>query len=354
VSEHPTAGLIVNSIAPVRICDIGGWTDTWFAEHGKVFNVAVHPVVRVQIRAHPADGASEQVMLNVQNYDEHYAFDLGDSPGRHPLLEAAIEEIGVPADLSVEISVFSEMPVGSSTGTSASTTVALIGALDALTPGSRSLEEIALAAHLIETERLGMQSGIQDQLCAVHGGVNFIEISAFPRASVTPLKVSRATSSELEHRLLLVSLGHGHASSALHERVIARLADEGPTSPPLCKLRQAAEAARDAFCNADFPRLGRAMTDNTEAQRQLHPDLIGTDAQTAMEVAAACGAWGWKVNGAGGDGGSLSVLCGSDTGARRRLERTLQDADPRFRTVPTRLSHHGLHVWRTGSPTSAE
>jgi len=22
---------IVNAIAPIRICDLGGWTDTWFA-----------------------------------------------------------------------------------------------------------------------------------------------------------------------------------------------------------------------------------------------------------------------------------------------------------------------------------
>jgi len=28
----------IHSEAPVRICDIGGWTDTWFAQHGAVFN----------------------------------------------------------------------------------------------------------------------------------------------------------------------------------------------------------------------------------------------------------------------------------------------------------------------------
>lgn len=345
MGEHPAPQRIVNAVAPARICDIGGWTDTWFAEHGKVFNVAVHPGVEVQVKAYPAGVLPASVILDVQNYGERYAFDLASLPGRHPLLEAAIEEIGLSSGISVEISIFSEMPVGSSTGTSASATVALIGALDALTPGHLNLNDIATAAHRVETERLGMQSGIQDQLCAVHGGINFIEISAYPNASITPLHVANSAFLEFERRLLLVSLGRSHVSSALHERVIARLAHEGANSPPLTSMRHAAEAARDAFCQADFRSLGRAMTDNTEAQGQLHPDLISPDAKTAIDAAAASGAWGWKVNGAGGDGGSLSILCGPGVRARHTLEHALHDASPHFRTIPSRISCRGLRVW---------
>ncbi|GAH00322.1 unnamed protein product, partial [marine sediment metagenome] len=32
---------IIFSRAPVRICDIGGWTDTWFCPNGAVFNICV-------------------------------------------------------------------------------------------------------------------------------------------------------------------------------------------------------------------------------------------------------------------------------------------------------------------------
>ena len=35
---------IINAVAPIRICDNGGWTDTWFAGHGKIFNIGVYPV----------------------------------------------------------------------------------------------------------------------------------------------------------------------------------------------------------------------------------------------------------------------------------------------------------------------
>ena len=40
---------IINSVAPMRICDNGGWTDTWFARYGKVFNIAVYQIGRAHV-----------------------------------------------------------------------------------------------------------------------------------------------------------------------------------------------------------------------------------------------------------------------------------------------------------------
>lgn len=345
MDEHLVPRRIVNAMAPIRICDIGGWTDTWFAEHGNVFNIGVHPSVEVQVKVHSAGALPGQVVLDLENYGDRYAFELGESPGRHPLLEAAIDEIGVPDEASVEISIFSEVPAGSSTGTSASATVALIGALDVLTPGRLTLHELAYKAHQVETERLGFQSGIQDQLCAAYGGINFIEISAYPHATVTQLTVPNSTWWELERRLALVSLGRPHVSSALHDRVIGHLAQEGPDAPQLHELRRAAEAARDALLEANFCGLGQALTDNTEAQRRLHPSISSTDAETAIGFAVSSGAVGWKINGAGGEGGSLTVLCGPEGDAKRELGRSLRRVDSHFEIIPTHLSPDGLRVW---------
>ena len=50
------------------------------------------------------------------------------------------------------------------------------------------------------------------------------------------------------------------------------------------------------------------MIANTEAQGSLHPGIVGVDARRVIEFAAASGALGWKVNGAGGDGGSVTFL----------------------------------------------
>jgi D-glycero-alpha-D-manno-heptose-7-phosphate kinase len=347
VDEHGTPLQIVNAVAPIRICDNGGWTDTWFAGHGKIFNIGVHPCVEVQVRVHPLGALPEQIVLEAENYGDHYMFKSGDLPGRHPLLEATIDEIGVPTDASIDISIFSEAPAGGSTGTSAAVTVALIGALDALTSGRLTPQQIASTAHHIEVDRLGMESGIQDQLCAAFGGINYIEMPAYPRASVSQLAVSDAVWWELDRRLVLVHLGRGHVSSEVHDRVIARLEREGESSSYLETLRRTAELARDAVLAADLAGLGRAMSQNTDAQENLHASLVSQGARLAIEVAVAHGAWGWKLNGAGGDGGSITILCGPDMSVKRRMIDALGDADPRFEVIPTHLSRHGVRIWHS-------
>jgi D-glycero-alpha-D-manno-heptose-7-phosphate kinase len=212
---------------------------------------------------------------------------------------------------------------------------------------------VARDAHRVEAERLGLQSGVQDQLCAALGGVNFIEIDAYPEANRTELPVPDAAWQELEQRLVLLLLGREHRSSEVHERVIAQLVREGEDSPALEELRACAVAARDAVLAGDLEGLGRAMTRNTDAQGRLHGELVSAQAQAVIDIAASHGASGWKVNGAGGEGGSLSLLCGPDPERRQSMERALLVADPRLRVVPTCLSHDGLQVWRFTPPEVA-
>ncbi len=40
----------VVATAPVRVADVGGWTDTWFGAPGRVCHLAVGPGVRVEAR----------------------------------------------------------------------------------------------------------------------------------------------------------------------------------------------------------------------------------------------------------------------------------------------------------------
>jgi D-glycero-alpha-D-manno-heptose-7-phosphate kinase len=346
VTPARSPGRIVHATAPIRICDNGGWTDTWFARHGKVFNIGVSPCVEVEIKTFPIGAQAQRVVLDVANYQDRYGFTPGALPGRHPLLEAVIDEMGLPSKTSVEVSVHSEVPAGSSTGTSAAVTVALIGALDGLTPGRLRPDEVAAAAHRIEVDRLGVESGVQDQICAAFGGINYMEVSPYPRAVVTPLQVSADTWKELDDRLVLVYLGQAHVSSELHEQVIAAVTSRQTESEHLLdELRTSAEEARDAVLAADFPALGNAMRRNSDAQACLHPELVGPQARAVFDIAAACGSLGWKVNGAGGDGGSITLLAARGSASRRQLLEALTAADSRLRVIPTSLCRWGLRVW---------
>ena len=342
--ERPIA--VVNSVAPIRVCDNGCWTDTWFAGHGQVFNIAVYPYAEVQLAIYQA-GDGPRLMLHPENFGERYEVRTTAPPwGKHPLLEAAIAYMKVPRELRLELTIHSEAPAGAGTGTSAAVTVALVGALDALTPGRLTPHEAASAAHRVETELLHRQCGIQDQLASAYGGISYIEMFVYPHASVSPIHVPDPVWWELERRLVLVYLGKSHDSSAIHETVIRSLENAGPDSPAIVELRRTAPRSRDALYAGDFAALGAAMTESTEAQGRLHAELVGSEARRVIQIAKAHGALGWKVNGAGGEGGSITLLCGEDSARKRALVREVEQADPSFRHVPTYLSRHGLRVWR--------
>jgi len=340
---------IINSVAPIRICDNGGWTDTWFAEYGKIFNIGVYPYAEVQIEVYPYTGQEERIIIYAENYGERYVVypeRLGWD--RHPLLEAAIEYMRVPDNMAFQVTIFSEAPSGASTGTSAAVTVALVGALDRLTPGRLTPHEVAYTAQSIEVDILKQQCGIQDQLCSAYGGINYIEMFKYPYASVSQLRIPNSIWWELERRLALIYLGKSHSSSQVHEKVIQGLENAGPDCKQLNDLRVAAEKSRDAVYAGDFVALGRAMIENTEAQGRLHPDLISPDAWRVIEIAREHGALGWKVNGAGGEGGSVTLLCGSLSHAKRAMIREIEEESPLFKNIPIYLSRYGLRIWEQG------
>jgi D-glycero-alpha-D-manno-heptose-7-phosphate kinase len=336
---------IVNSVAPIRICDNGGWTDTWFARHGQIFNIAVYPCVEVQVAVYPRLARPERIVIIAENYGERYAAHPELGWDRHPLLEACIQSIPVPEDLALEVRLYSDAPPGASTGTSAAVSVALIGALDRLTPGRMTPYQVAQAALHVETDLLGLQSGIQDQICAAYGGLNYIEMPAYPNASISQIQVPNDIWWELERRLALVYLGRSHHSSQVHELVIRSLENAGPDCRQLEDLRLAARRSRDALYARDFLALGQAMIANVEAQKRLHPGLVSRDAQTVMDIAREYGALGWKVNGAGGEGGSLAILCGPDSAQKRLMLQEIEQESPLFKNIPIYLSRDGLRVW---------
>ncbi len=338
----------IRASAPTRICDNGGWTDTWFAEYGTVFSIAVEPRVHVEIDARPDDGTRPPVVIDARVFGDRYApegWATGDW-GRHPLLEATIAEVGVPPGMSIEVTIDSAAPYGASIGTSAATCVALVGALDALRSRRRSNGDVAHAAWRVETEHLGLQSGVQDQLAAAHGGINLIHVDAYPHARVEAVEVAPDVRAELERRLVVVYLGAPHQSSAIHDAVIADLVDAGPQAPPLVALRRTARAAALALEMGDFEAFGAAITANTEAQRQLHDGLVGELAQRVIEVGVRHGVLGHKVNGAGGDGGAVALLTDGDAAAALRLVDDVTAIGHGCTMLPIRLTPDGLRVGR--------
>jgi D-glycero-alpha-D-manno-heptose-7-phosphate kinase len=237
------------------------------------------------------------------------------------------------------------VPAGISTGTSAAVCVALLGALSRLVKGRVELEDIVSLAHRVETEDLKQQSGIQDQICAAYGGVCFIDMRQYPRATVEKVALEPRVWEELDRRLCLIYLGRPHLSSAIHERVIARLKEGGREWKTLERLRRLPVQAKTDLVGGDLEAFGEAMVENMECQRGLLAELISPGADAVGSVARRYRASGWKVNGAGGRGGSMTVLANRDDELKRKMLRAMIALGKGIRPLPAFLSAGGLEAW---------
>jgi len=338
---------VIHARAPLRINDLGGWTDTWFAGRGRVLNLAVFPAVEIEIRAFPNPRRNKiRVEIHAENYGERFTFNP-DRPEKEPhgLLQFAVAALPPSFEEKLEISIYSAVPAGISVGTSASVCVGLIGALNELRGGGLSWQKLARMAHLVETEGLGLQSGLQDQIAAARGGISMIEMNAYPRSRVSSVRLAPGIWSEMERRLTLVYLGAPHRSSSMHEEVIAALEAGGPGMTHIRTMAGIPLAARERLEAGDFRSYGAAMIRNNECQRGLHPGLVSRDADAIAAVARAHGAAGWKVNGAGGEGGSLTILASASDARRREMIREIEGLGRGIRVIPVALSRRGVEAW---------
>jgi D-glycero-alpha-D-manno-heptose-7-phosphate kinase len=140
-------------------------------------------------------------------------------------------------------------------------------------------------------------------------------------------------------------LGRPHLSSAIHERVIARLEKKGPEWKTLERMKELPAVAKAHLLDGDLESYGEVMIENNECQRALYSELISKEADAVIAVAKKHGASGWKVNGAGGQGGSLAILANKDDGLKRRMLQAIVALGKGIMPLPASLSAPGLEAW---------
>lgn len=336
-----------------RICDIGGWLDTWFAEYGEILNLGVYsryfgsqaPFRGIEVLVNRRKPLKGKRMVRIYAADPSYDTKIGISGliegrfDRKNLLLATLFLLGDKlkagkSDLDIRIS--SPIPPGASMGTSASLSVALI---KALCGHSMDNDAIARTAWRAETEIMGGQSGTQDQYAAAYSaGAHFLAVN-YPETEVEVVSIPPDVKKSLESGLITVFYGQ-HSSSDSHERVIKELENEGPQSPRLENLRGLARKAKEYILEGDLKGFGTVMNRNTEAQGRFYSGIISQKAQSVIELAEGNHAWGYKINGAGGSGGSVSILFESDLYAYNFFATCRKRLPPRlgFRYFEHRLS----------------
>jgi D-glycero-alpha-D-manno-heptose-7-phosphate kinase len=329
---------LIESRAPNRVLDFGGWTDTHFAGRGRVVNLAVNLFAHVTIVGRDGPGAT----VHVLDYGDQIEVSdvVKQAYGtKHDLLLAALKVM--PVGMGVDLYITADVPPGCSTGSSAAITVSLLIGLSTLAGKPLVPHELARLAHRIETEELDNECGIQDQIASAYGGLNYIAMDSYPEADVSPIYLSEELLMDLESRLLLVYEGAGHLSSDVHRKVIDALAGPGSKTETIMDgLRDAAEAAKNAFLQGDLGALAEIMNENNRLQKALHPSITTERIEEIENIARSHGAIGAMINGAGG-GGSITLLC--RPGARAKAAQALRAQS--FTILPFTICRGQAQAW---------
>ncbi len=325
----------VFSRAPVRICDIGGWTDTWFYKNGAVFNFCVDLYSFVRI----FENNSDKIKIVSENLDlitEIKNFRKIEYDGVLDLLKAAVKRMDIKTGL--DIFVRADAPPGCGTGTSASVAVSLIAALAHFSNKHLAPNEIAELAHNLETEELKMESGVQDQYAAAYGGINFMEID-YPSVRISQIQIKEKRICELGSQMILVYLS-SRSSSEMHKAVIKNFEmGHEDTIKAIDTMKECAYEMKKVI-KSDIEVVGNIMYKNWEAQKKLHPLMVNPIIEKTERIAKENGAIGFKLNGAGG-GGSAIILAG--VGNEYNLKKKLIENG--LTILPCKLCFNGVQTW---------
>ena len=332
---------VIEAVAPARIDLAGGTLDLWplhvLHPGSSTVNLAIDRFAGCRVRR--ADTG-----LRVSSRDQGFekraesAAELLADP-RTALVGSLLEALEIREPLEIEF--WSGVPFGSGLGGSSALTVALLGALESVSPRDLAGLDRVDFVRDVETRVLGKPAGVQDYYPPLEGGVHVITF----RAGRTTSQRIPADADAWERHLTLFDSGVSHSSGMNNWQILrARLEDDRDVTKNLEGVRRAAEAMSEAVRRSDFPRMGEALRKEWQARRRLAPVVSTPLIERAITSAVEGGAWGGKACGAGG-GGCIVFLSPPDrTGdVRRALSRL-----PEGQVVPVRVVEEGLRVKRIG------
>lgn len=224
------------------------------------------------------------------------------------LARAAVVRLGISG---VSITTDSNAPAGSGVGSSSAMAVGIIKALNLLSGGQMTLEEIIRMAREIETADLGISGGWQDYYPAAYGrGVHFMVWGGgeYGGNLHEQIVVPDGFIGYMNQCVVFVYSGRSRLSGDIHQHVYGALREDrhGVRDAFAALTRQAYEG-RDAFRAGNYERVCELVNDSWRCQKTLHESVTNPEIEDLFNCALANGAAAGKAGGAGG-GGCLMFL----------------------------------------------
>jgi D-glycero-alpha-D-manno-heptose-7-phosphate kinase len=253
--------------------------------------------------------------------------------GELSLVAYILRALGI--ETGVRVVTHSRVPAGSGLGGSSALAVTIAAAAARATGRDIDADALWPVVRDAEAQAIGVPTGVQDYLAAIHGGVLGIHLE--PGA----LRVEKLATdpARVEESLLLVDSAVRHFSGLNNWEVFKAQIDGNETvKGSLSAIVAAARSVRQALVERRYEDVGRHMGEEWEARKRLATGVTTPEIDRIAQAAASAGGSA-KVCGAGG-GGMVSVW--AVPGRREKVIEAV--AAEGFKAVPFRLDLRGLDV----------
>ena len=289
----------IDSSAPTRIDLAGGTLDIWplylFHDNAQTLNAAI------SLRAHCSIRGRQDRRVRLISEDTGVEVDADgwqslDGAWQLPLLARLVRYFHVSG---IDLVTRSESPFGAGIAGSSALNVAVAGGLAAWAEREIAGETLLGIAMNVEAQVINVPTGAQDYRPAYYGGVSSVKLSVDGVRRV-PLDIDLE---ELQSRLVLCYTRASRNSGINNWDVMKRHIDgDAEVFERFAHIRDIAVAMREALAKSDWPEVGRQLRLEWDNRKRLAPGVTTPDIDRMIDAAAAAGALGAKVCGAGGGG----------------------------------------------------
>src|ERR1051326_7900147 len=284
--------------APVRADLAGGTLDLWpiylFHPGSRTVNVAISYYAESEVCE---TGEGIEIHLTDQQYRQRYESlkDVAADP-KAALIFRALEHFHLS---NVQITTRTDAPRGSGLGGSSALAITLVRALSELAGHALEGDDLINLVRDLETRLLGVPAGIQDYYPPVYGGLAALHLEpGVPVRHAISLPVA-----ELAQHFVLHYTGVAHFSGTNNWEMYKREVEgKKKIHKGFAKIAATSIEMERALESGDMEAAGRALAKEWENRKALIDGISTPEIDAGIAAAAAAGAWGGKVCGAGGGG----------------------------------------------------
>lgn len=198
--------------------------------------------------------------------------------------------------------------IESGLGSSASAAVALVSGIYKLKGLEVDRSNIAKQAWSIEVTKQKLYGGIQDQLAAAYGGLNFWSLDSGRGLNIGIKQFSREVGDGLVRHMLLFHTGLTRTNTKIQEQ-FKKMTSEKVLS--LRQIRNTAIQSLGVIDSQDWEWVGNLLHNAWEVKKSSNALISNPQIDKIYETAKDSGAWGGKLCGSGG-GGYMFFVCSPD------------------------------------------